>query len=233
MWRDTPDCSTNHTLSYARSRDFIHWENSGGELLTLPITIKTGEVIDAAQPREGLINMTFNIDFDAQQRPIVVYHRYDAEGHSQAYAARPSQNRAWEIRQLSDWNFQWEFSGWGSIAAEVAIGAPCLAADHTLLVDYWTNKSGSGRWALHGETLDVLKDLPPPSPALPAELMSALPGMEVQTVISRAAGRRWVLRWETLPRNRDLPRDTVPAPSELRVYEVANGDTAGAMRVGS
>jgi alpha-L-rhamnosidase len=32
MWRETPDAMTNHTLSYARSRDLIHWETSSGNL---------------------------------------------------------------------------------------------------------------------------------------------------------------------------------------------------------
>ena len=233
MWRDTPDCATNHTLSYARSADFMHWENSRGEPLSLPITLETGEVIDPAKPREGLINMTFNLGFDAQQRPVVVYHRYDAEGRSQAYAARPTSEGGWEIRQISDWKFKWEFSGRGSITAEVALGAPRLTADNTLLVDFWTASAGTGRWALHGETLERMAELPPAAAALPAELMSAQPGMEVRTAISRDAGRRWVLRWETMPRNRDLPRDSVPAPGELRVYEVDDDDATGAMRVGS
>ena len=28
VWRDTPDCATNNNLSYARSRDLIHWETA-------------------------------------------------------------------------------------------------------------------------------------------------------------------------------------------------------------
>ena len=31
VWRDTPDCSTNHDVSYARSRDLVHWETAAGE----------------------------------------------------------------------------------------------------------------------------------------------------------------------------------------------------------
>ena len=30
MWRDTPDCATNHDISYARSRDLVHWEAGDG-----------------------------------------------------------------------------------------------------------------------------------------------------------------------------------------------------------
>ncbi len=237
MWRDTPDCATNHTLSYARSRDFIHWENSRGEPLTLPITLATGEVIDAAQPGEGLINMTFNLGFDAQKRPVVVYHRYDAQHHSQGYVARPRVSAGaagWEVHALSDWNFLWAFSGGGSIAAEVTLGAPQLASDGTMRVDFSTLTAGAGRWVISADTLERTAVLPPAAPVLPAALMRpAQAGMEVQTAVARANGHRWVLRWETLPRNRDLPRDAAPPPAELRLYELPDSDAASATRVGS
>jgi hypothetical protein len=233
MWRDTPDCATNHTLSYARSRDFVHWETSRGKPLETPITIATGEVIDPAKNGEGLINMTFNLGFDARQQPVVVYHRYDARGRSQAYAARPAPDGGWDIRQISDWDFRWAFSGFGSIAAEAALGPPCLADDHTLFVDFWTASGGAGRWRLRSDTLEPVAQLPPPPATLPDELMRASSGMEVQTAASRDAGRRWVLRWETLPRNRDLPCDLPPPPSELRLYETPDSDSAAAARVGS
>ncbi|MEO6995153.1 MAG: BNR repeat-containing protein, partial [Lacunisphaera sp.] len=194
MWRDTPDCATNHTLSYARSRDFIHWENSRGEPLTLPITLATGEVIDAAKPGEGLINMTFNLGFDAQQRPVVVYHRYDSRHRSQVYAARPRANGAgWEIHQLSEWNFTWAFSGGGSIAADVSLGAPRATTDGSLAVDFVTRDGGSGRWLIDSATLERKATLPAAPPVLPDELMRPIQaGMEVQTEVAHANGRRWV-----------------------------------------
>jgi len=38
VWRDTGDCASNHDLSYARSRDLVHWEKSNGQPLKLPVT---------------------------------------------------------------------------------------------------------------------------------------------------------------------------------------------------
>jgi hypothetical protein len=237
MWRDTPDCSTNHTLSYARSRDFLHWENSRGEPLALPITLATGEVIDPAKIHEGLINMTFNLGFDAQKNPVVTYHRYDTVNHSQAFIARPAANSRWDVRAISAWDFKWAFSGGGSIAAEVTLGAPRLARDGALLVDYWTQSAGAGRWRVRADTLERVAQLPPAPPVLPENLSgttSAIPGLEVQTAVSRDHGRRYVLRWETLPRNRDEPRASAPPPTELRLYEFPDdGETATATRVGS
>jgi hypothetical protein len=236
MWRETPDCATNHTLSYARSRDLVQWENSRGEPLALPITLGTGEVVDAAKPGGGLINMTFNLGFDARQRPVVVYHRYDAAGRSQAFAARPRAAGGWENTPLSAWEFRWAFSGGGSIAADVKLGAPRPEAGGALTVDFSTLTAGGGRWRLDGETLAVRATLPPAPPALPPELrrpQSGTPGMEVQTVSVRSGGRRWVLRWETLGRNRDRPREQAPPPTELRLYNFPDTETTAAVRVGS
>ena len=236
MWRETPDCATNNHLSYARSRDFVHWETSAGQPLVLPITLARGEVIDPAGPGEGLINMTFNLGFDAGRRPVVVYHRYDAEHRSQVYAARPRAGGGWDVRQISAWDFRWGFSGNGSIPAEVTLGAPRLGTAGALLVDFTTKAAGSGRWRLRADTLERVAQLPPAPPPLPEALLrpaSGVPGMEVQTVISEDAGRRWVLRWETLGRNRDLPRAEAPPPTELRLYELPDGDFNTAVRVGS
>ena len=236
MWRETPDASTNHTLSYARSRDLVHWENSRGAALKLPITLATSDVIDGAKVKEGLINMTMAVGFDAGKRPVVTYHRYDARGKSQVYAARPGGGPGWDVRQVSAWNFRWDFSGGGSLTAEVSVGAPHLEKDGTLVMSYGSAAVGGGRWRLRGETLERVADLPAPPAELPEELRrvrSEYPGMEVQSLGSRAAGQRWVLRWETLGRNRDLPRASVPPPSELWLYELPNADTSDAKRVGS
>jgi hypothetical protein len=46
VWRDTPDAETNHDLSYARSRDLVHWEKSDGAPLKLPITLANAEIVD-------------------------------------------------------------------------------------------------------------------------------------------------------------------------------------------
>jgi hypothetical protein len=238
MWRDTGDAATNHTLSYARSTDFLRWEKSDGTPIPLPITLDNAEVIDPTPVRQGLINMTFNLGFDSTKRPVVTYHRYDDGGKSQAYAARPAADASrWHISALSDWDFRWQFGGGGSLGAEVTIGPASLRPDRSFIVDYTTtHRAGSGRWRLDADTLRTVEKLPPPAPALPPALLAPLagfPGAEVQTVLSRDSGRLWILRWETLPRNRDLPRESSPPPSTLSIHEVPDTDTGSAARVGS
>lgn len=236
MWRETPDASTNHTLSYARSRDLVHWEDSRGGALKLPITLATSDVIDPAKVKEGLINMTMAVGFDAARRPVVTYHRYDARGNSQVYAARPGATSGWDARQVSDWDFRWQFSGGGSLAAEVSAGAPHVEEDGALVMSYATIAHGSGRWRLRGDTLERVAELPAPPPLLPENLRgvrSDYPGMEVQSLGARAEGKRWVLRWETLGRNRDQPRAVAPPPTELWLYELPDAEMSDATRVGS
>lgn len=75
-------------LSYARSRDLLHWETSSGRPLALPISRSVGEIVDPAAPGEGLINMVQEVGFDSQGRPVLIFHRYDAQCFSQAWLAR-------------------------------------------------------------------------------------------------------------------------------------------------
>jgi hypothetical protein len=231
MWRNTPDCSTNNNLSYARSRDLIHWEDHLGRPITLPVTLARGDVIDAAQPREGLINMTFALGFDAQKLPVVVYHRYDAAGHSQLFAARPDGD-GWRTRALTDWTFKWAFSGGGSISGDVLLAAPQLTGDGLMIVPYQTAALGAGRVRFRAADLTPQSVLPSPAAGAgvswasgAAAALTALQaphnaGMEVSLKLSHQNGICYVLRWETMPRNRDQPRAQIPPPTELRVFEI-------------
>lgn len=239
MWRDNPDCSTNHTLSYARSRDLIHWEKSDGTPVELPLTLERGEVIDPAPVKGGLINMTFNLGFDRDKRPVVVYHRYGQQGTSQVFAARPSaKGNPWQITQISDWDFRWNFSGWGSMNPEVLLGSPQWdGQEGALFVDYVTTHApGKGRWKLDPQSLRTVAALPAPPDVLPpGEMTPAIPfpGLIVHTAVSRADGELWVLRWETLPIQRDEERKEIPPPSPLKLYRVPDTGANTAKRIGS
>lgn len=235
MWRDTPDCATNHTLSYARSADLVHWEDHQGHAISLPITLRRGDVVDAAKPGEGLINMTFALGFDAARRPVIVYHRYDPEGHSQIYAARPSAD-GWMTRPISAWTFRWSFHGMGSIAADVRIGPPHPDRDGSLLVEFSTASAGEGRWRMRADDLAPIAQLPAARPPLPEPLLKPIgsyPGLEVNLRVSRDGGKCYLLRWETLSRNRDLPRAEIPPPTELRLFEMPDNGAEYLGPVGS
>jgi hypothetical protein len=229
MWRDTPDCSTNHDLSYARSRDMKHWENSNGKPLSLPITVQTGEIIDAAQPNEGLLNSAQFIGFDSQNRVVISYGKYDSDGNYQIYNAR-LENGIWKYYQTSDWKYRWNFNGGGSIVNEISFGAIEIR-DGKLVQNFRHIKEGNGCWLLDENTLKPVGKIPA-SVQLPKEISKIeldFPNIESRRawdlrdqkgVSDHGSDIRYVMKWETLPTNRDRPHPVIPPPSQLRIYEI-------------
>jgi hypothetical protein len=240
MWRDTGDCATNHDISYARSRDLVTWEAGDRSTLPLPITIEANpSIVDPVPAGGGLINMCQSLGFDSADRPVVSYHKHDEQGNTQAYASR-LEDGVWRVYKLSDWDYRWDFSGGGSIGAEIRLGGASISEEGHLSMTWWHLKKGAGIWKLDESTLSVVGDYPLPEPELPEALMKPTldyPGMSVRTASERRdtqddtddfydektaavvrRDERLLLRWETLPANRDRPREEIPPPSELRLY---------------
>ena len=231
VWRNTPDCASNHDISYARSDDLVHWTDATGHPLALPITVETGDIVDPVPPGGGLINVNRELGFDNAGRPVVTYHKYDAQGDLQVYAARYESN-AWKIVQVSDWKgYRWNFGGGGSIVAEVHVGAVRALGAGRLALNYRYPR-GSGAWVLDETTLSPVPGAKVPReeslmpPGL-AKVESSFPGMKKQIRYDAGEappGTRFALTWETLDANRDRPRDPpLPAPSMLRVIGVPTG----------
>ena len=226
VWRDTPDAATNHDLSYARSKDLIRWETSAGKELKPPITLETGDIVDAVAVRKGLINTCIAVGFDGRKRPIVTYHKYDPAGNSQIYCARLEEGR-WVIRQTSDWkDYCWKFGGGGSLVGEVGHGRVSASPDGQLTLDYRC-KLGSGTWILDANTMKAVGSAPARKNPLGtlAKVESDFPEMQKKTAgdLGRCdePGVRYMLVWETLGANRDRPREgPLPKPSMLRAVRL-------------
>lgn len=230
VWRDTPDSATNHDLCYARSRDLISWETGSGRSLELPITLKTAEVVDPVPAGGGMINGNTVIGFDNSARPIITYHKYDAEGNTQIYNARLEDGR-WNITRCSDWDYRWDFSGGGTLGAQVRVSAVEVDDSGRLIVRARNPKDGSTGWILDESTLEPMGAAPPP-PRVELGRWRAresdFPGMGVRWASDLGTREKeddeYRLRWETLSQNRDKPReDPLPEPSMLRVLKLANG----------
>ncbi|MBN1816526.1 MAG: BNR repeat-containing protein, partial [Sedimentisphaerales bacterium] len=227
VWHDTPDCSTNHDLSYARSRDLVHWQTADGKPLQLPITTDTpGVIVDPIPVQGGLLNGNGAIGFDGQNRVILSYHKFDDKGNTQAYCAR-WQNGGWKIVGISNWDYRWYFSGGGSIHSEIGLGAVETEPDGSLTLSWRHVQYGSGIWKLDPESLTVAGDArkEPKIPHHLGQVESDFPGMQVQWAQDSGdngqSGVRYMLRWETLDRNRDRPRSgPLPTPSALRLYKL-------------
>lgn len=225
VWRDTPDCASNHDLCYARSKDLVHWEKSNGEALALPITLETAEIIDPVPAGGGIINGNNTIGFDSQKRPVLSYHKYDEAGKTQVYTARLEDGH-WIIRQISDWDYRWAFSGGGCIPFEVKVNSLQFSPERGLTLGYSHPKEGSGTWTLNEADLKVTRTDKggQPSPSTQSRIPPAFPGMSIQWArdlgSSGQPGIHYKLRWETLGPNRDRPREQPwPEPSMLQVVQ--------------
>lgn len=229
VWRNKGDCSTNHDLSYARSRDFLHWESSTGTLLSLPMTLATAEIVDPVPVKAGLVNGDAVLGFDSQKRPVISYHKYDAQGRSQIFQARLEEGK-WHIYQTTDWDYRWDFSGYGTIEFKVKLTRLGVSGKGELKQSY-TYPGHDGSWILDEKTLKLKRkdEAISSAPSVLAEyekVRSDFPGMQVHMVTgggkSSEPGVRYQLRWEALGSNNDHKRKgPLPAPSMLQVLRVA------------
>ena len=75
VWRDTPDCSTNHDLSYMKSPDLKNWYNAFDEPIQMPATLdEKSLIVDPIPPEGGIINLAAKIFLDEKKNPVFVYH---------------------------------------------------------------------------------------------------------------------------------------------------------------
>ncbi|HLV68655.1 MAG TPA: BNR-4 repeat-containing protein [Polyangiaceae bacterium] len=224
VWRDTPDAATNHDLSYARTRDLVNWESGAGQPLALPIRLAQSDIVDPVPARGGMINNNTKVGFDSQNRPVIVYHKYDASGATQLYNARLEDGR-WVVRQTSDWDYRWDFGGNGTLVFEIEVEGVAVQPDGTLTQRWYHARYGGwGAFRLDEATLAAVETIEPPLP-YPRELdtpLSPTPGMIVRWQADSGRGPDadvvYMLRWETLESNRDMPRDVIPPPTELSLY---------------
>ncbi len=229
VWRDTPDCATNHDLSYARSTNLKHWESADGQPLRLPLTIhQKATIVDPVPSGGGLINGGFEMAFDSEHRPLLAYHKRDADGHMQLYVAR-FENGNWNRSRLTDWTTEVPFSGNGSMPfIGISHSAPEPMTADTWIVRYRHRDEGSGHLLFDAKSLKSVDRPLTQQTVYPAELSSprlSFPGITVNRRSdlgeSGDSNLRYVLRWESLGANRDRPvGKPLPPPSMLQVVRL-------------
>lgn len=216
VWRDTPDAATNHDLSYARSRDLVHWTKSDGTPLPLPITFSNAEIVDPVPVRQGMINNNTMIGFDQAGRAMIAYHKFDAEGRTQVYVARRDEE-GWSIHQASDWSdFRWDFGGMGSLHSRLTLQSPVAVGSDRIRV----------RVVRDGKAADLILDTAKlrrieerPAETLGDRLARRIrfpEGMQLNAVQDRSG---IAIAWPALPPRRDEPGNAIPDPTVLYLVE--------------
>ncbi len=123
VWRDSPEAESTHTVNYARSADLLNWTDAAGRRLGRPLVDCAGIVVDPVGPEGGLINNNVRLGFFPDGRPTAIYHKRDDAGSQQVWAA-VFDGDEWARRQITAWNYRWDFSGRGSLDFKIEIGAP-------------------------------------------------------------------------------------------------------------
>jgi hypothetical protein len=229
VWRDTPDCATNHDLSYARSSDLKDWRTADGKPLRLPLTLaQESAVVDPVPVGGGIINSGVRLAFDSKHRPFLAYHKRDGDGHMQIYVAGFRDGR-WAPQPVTCWKKEIPFGGGGSMPfIGIRISQPTRVQADTLMIEYQHRDYGKGKVILDEETLqpvDRLVTLTPQHPSGLGEKEVPWEGIRVNTRDdiggSDRTGEKYLLRWETLGPHRDKPREPpLPPASTLRVIKL-------------
>lgn len=225
VWRDTPDCSTNHDLSYMKSPDLRNWFDAFGNPIKMPATLdQESLIIDPIPVKGGIINLAAKMVLDKNNNPVFTYHKYDKEGNLQFYTAK-IQNKKWIYTQITDWDYRWLFEGNGSINSEVIIKGFTKRDDKKYEVDYWHIKYGNGTILLNDKFEAIGKVLKTEPFGSNLQLEGTFPGLLIRTTGDIGTppdkNSRYVLKWETINRNRDKPREKPwPEPSQLYLYKL-------------
>ncbi len=225
VWRDTPDCSTNHDLSYMKSPDLRNWFNAYGEAIRMPAKLDDKSlIVDPIPPQGGIINLAAEMVLDKNNKPVFVYHKFDEEGNTQFYIAR-IQEHQWIYNKITDWDYRWYFSGNGSINSEILLKGFRQREDGNYEVDYWHIKYGNGTILLNNDFKNIGKVLKPEPVTEQLKVEGNFPGLQIQATrdIGDSGGKyRYILKWETLDRNRDDARTKPwPEPSQLYLYKLS------------
>ncbi|WP_228710782.1 BNR repeat-containing protein [Saccharobesus litoralis] len=234
VWRNTPNAATNHSLSYAMSDDLIHWQDSNGKPIALPLTLDKTEVVDPVPAFGGMINGNVKLGFDHNNQPVIVYHKYDQQGFTQIYLARKS-GKTWQSHKISQWQgFRWDFSGHGSLGRfQVKPYAP-VAIDNNQLAITVRRLDSVKRFIVNGDTLETIRvengSLYPPEILAKTQvanqhlLQANTLALEHHVFVGKGdlspSGGQYYLSWYSQPGNRDRAHAVISPASVLSLHEV-------------
>ena len=224
-WRETPIASSNHDLSYARSRDLVNWETSDGTAIPLPIRLATGEVIDPIPEHGGLLNGRHPIGFDAENRVLVTYQKYDEDNLSQVFIARRDPS-GWAVKKVSSWtDLRVDLDKSGALDLPLLNNDPAYLNDDGKIVVPATLRGTLWEWTLDPSDLSVIssetREAGFPNAVTAYDADNDIPQRVIPLMIDQSTpSSEYYLSWEALQPNRDQARANIPPASTLRVHRI-------------
>ncbi|MFZ6757451.1 BNR-4 repeat-containing protein [Undibacterium sp. Ji50W] len=219
VWRESPSAETNHDLSYAKSRDLVHWERADGSALTLPIRLKQAEIVDPVPVGGGMINNNTVLGFDEAGRAIITYHKYDAAGNTQIWLAR-HEKAGWKLKQISAWtNYRWDFKGNGSLNSEIFVEGARPGKPGQLLVAV-TRLGQRLEFTLDSRSLEPVTENPVSGVnEMFSAYLKTMPDMQINTTATTdSKGQIYRLAWTTQAPHRDLPLTEIVPATDLKLF---------------
>ena len=230
VWRETPDAATNHTFSYARSKDLKNWESAAGESVASPIVFGEDKLkvdVSTIDHGTGTLNNLPKHVLDSKNRIILCNMKYDALGNSQLYAYRLKDDNTWEEKCITNWLYRFNFGGGGSLIFEINLYGMDYLGDGEIAVNYYHSQYGDGTIILDEETLEPIA-VREKERTYPEDLdVVNTEGTYASAIQSRVniAGN-YILRWESMQDNNDrMPEGTLP-PANMMVMLELEGDTS-------
>ncbi|WP_167597621.1 BNR repeat-containing protein [Leeuwenhoekiella sp. ZYFB001] len=221
VWRQSPDCSTNHDFSYARSKDLKHWENVAGTTVDSPMTFENQLLKVDSSPIKGsgMLNGVQAHALDEKNQIVLCNMKYDAEGNTQLYLYRSDGSKHWKEQQITNWEHRFKFSGWGSIDFDVQLINMQRLKNGNLSVVVKHKKYGLQQIIVDAKTLKPVSKKKWKAP-LPEELTQSQRsdfGNKPIKVHLNTVGK-YLLRWETSTANNDSkPSGKLPDPGKLEL----------------
>lgn len=227
VWRTDPGSTMNTMVSYARTRDYINWEDAYGSPLTLPIRLGNTPVAAPVPLDNGMINGHQKVGFDPEGRPLVTYVQYDENKIAQAYIAR-FEGQSWEQYQLTKLDRVTHAKNRRGTLAPTSVQmrfSPEARSDGTVAVD--VHLFGQPKTLmLDGETLELLNTCDRES--VPAFLKGwgkhdderlNFRWMETRGTPHNDEHRIF-MSWHVRPGNRDRGFENISDPSTLRIHVI-------------
>ncbi len=154
VWRRTPDVASNYAITYARSRDFVHWEDHNGKPITTPMDPGNSDLIEATGEGKGLVNLA-RVGLTAAGKPIIAYTKYGPDGRNSILLASPSGD-GWQRSIIATAEKKTAIGGGGSVPDLPSIGNPSIGKGALGRIDIAFPREKPRRIFFDANTLDVV-----------------------------------------------------------------------------